>query len=176
MSFHFSYTLYFFLIISSFFVSYIFFFTSSLLCSFLFQPFTYSFVSLVCFCFLPFLPFYFLHHFLLPPSLSATKDDASDKTDGKIISLCFTSYSLHTLFFYFSLSSSPAFHPSPCQLLLLQSEASAPSAVIITLHPHPCQHPTQHIINQIDNYTSNAIFSLFFGLLSSLLKFEVFLI
>lgn len=49
---------------------------------------------------LRFFPFIYSTHSL---SLCATKDDASDKTDGKIISLCFTSDNLLVLFFFLSL-------------------------------------------------------------------------
>lgn len=101
--------------------------------------------------------------FFLPPSLFlplfATKDDASDKTDGKIISLCFTSDNLLMLFFFF-LSSSSSFpfsslHSSPpvhiLLLLLSQRVATAPPAVRLSFNPHCIT--THHI-----NYTSKIIF------------------
>lgn len=78
---------------------------------------------------LPFVSFTFINHwyqslpfvsslFFLPLFLSATKDDASDKTDGKIISLCFTSYCLLIFFFFFLFFSLTSFQSTiPFQLL-----------------------------------------------------------
>lgn len=92
------------------------------LISVLHSVFPFNFLCFLHFLFnfhFPFLGFTFLLCLLLPiiicinpfpsflPSLFstlfATKDDASDKTDGKIISLCFKSYNILVLFFFLCL-------------------------------------------------------------------------
>lgn len=100
---------------------------------------------------------FFLPH-SLSLSLSATKDDASDKTDGKIISLCFTSYNLLVLFLFFFLFFFPSLHSSPpLHVSSLQLVATVPPAVSLMFNTRLYRHPTQHTMNQ-SNDTSKIIF------------------
>lgn len=101
--------------------------------------------------------FFFLPHSL---SLSATKDDASDKTDGKIISLSFTGFNLLVLFLFFFLFFFPPLHSSPplhVSSFSLQRVATVPPAVSLMFNPRLYHHPTQHIMYQT-NDTSKIIF------------------